>query len=101
MNKPSREWLEKMADAEDAAGSTSVGGMAADTGQLEDLMHRMRQIKRRREESNAPPIDIDEILECATDVFRNQSTGPETEFERGARQAIEYIKQLIEYRSRK
>lgn len=30
---PSREYLQRMADAEDAAGSTSVGGMAVDMGQ--------------------------------------------------------------------
>jgi hypothetical protein len=32
-SRPSREWLRKMADAEDAAGSVSVGGMAVDCGQ--------------------------------------------------------------------
>lgn len=31
---PNREYLEKMADAEDAAGCVSVGGMAADLGML-------------------------------------------------------------------
>lgn len=31
---PSREWLKRMADAEDECTSTSVGGMAADTGML-------------------------------------------------------------------
>lgn len=30
---PSREWLKKMADAEDRCGSTSVGGLAVECGQ--------------------------------------------------------------------
>lgn len=34
--KPSREWLLKMAEHEDAAGSVSVGGLAADMQQIEE-----------------------------------------------------------------
>lgn len=32
---PSKDWLMKMADAEDAAGSVSVGGLAADIAKME------------------------------------------------------------------
>ena len=35
---PSRDWLQKAADAEDAARSTSVGGLAVDLG-----MHTMME----------------------------------------------------------
>ena len=37
MISPSKEWLEKMADIEDASESVSVGGMACDVGMTYEI----------------------------------------------------------------
>ena len=84
MNGPGREYIRAMGDTEDAAGCVSVGGMASDFGEPVNVGFCSVEV-----------TVTCEILQCAREVFKNQSTGPETEYERGARDAIEYIEQLI------
>lgn len=44
---PSREWLKKMADTEDACGSISVGGLASEMGMLRERERDCRELAER------------------------------------------------------
>jgi hypothetical protein len=58
-SRPSREWLRKMADAEDAAGSVSVGGMAVDCGQpVRNREQLIRDLGRARMASELPASEM-------------------------------------------
>lgn len=73
MNGPNRKWLERMADAEDEAGSVSVGGMAADLGMpLRSIDNGASEVAAGLEppgDSDEPPSGSCEY--CGVDVWDN------------------------------